>query len=66
MSLKLEDFIAEGENFNWSIQPFANTMKGMIDTGFHVWGFVIYRCVYGDDKAWQRYMKYFKGAHQKC
>ncbi|OIW34837.1 hypothetical protein CONLIGDRAFT_639172 [Coniochaeta ligniaria NRRL 30616] len=59
MSLKLEDFIAEGDNANWSI-GFPSTTKGMIKTGFHEWGFVIYRCVYGDDEAWQRYMKYFE------
>ncbi|KAJ0120530.1 hypothetical protein J7T55_015259 [Diaporthe amygdali] len=59
-STKLEWFIAEGDNFNWSTQPFATTMKSMIDTGLHEWGFVIYRCVYGDDEAWQRYMKYFE------
>ncbi|KAK8123040.1 hypothetical protein PG984_011710 [Apiospora sp. TS-2023a] len=30
------------------------------------WGFVIYRCAYGDDALWDRYMKYFKeGIHDK-
>lgn len=58
MSLKLEDYIVEGEK---SIRStgFPNTMRGMIKTGFQEWGFVIYRCVYGDDEAWQQYMDYF-------
>ncbi|KAG6354264.1 hypothetical protein INS49_004869 [Diaporthe citri] len=59
-SSKLEWFIAQGSEFNWSSQPFARTTKSMIDTDFHEWGFVIYRCAYGDDEAWQRYMKYFE------
>lgn len=29
-------------------------------TGFHNWGFVIYRETYGDDAIWERYMDYFK------
>lgn len=59
-STTLEWFIAQRGNFNWSSQPFATTIKSMINTEFHEWGFVIYRCVYGDDEAWQRYMKYFE------
>ena len=59
-SLNLGWFIAQGGSFNWSSQPFSRTLKGMIKTEFHEWGFVIYRCVYGDDEAWQKYMKYFE------
>jgi hypothetical protein len=57
MSLKLEDFM--GDNINWSISC-PSTTQGMINTGFHEWGFVIYRCVYGDDEAWERYVKYLE------
>lgn len=60
LSSKLEWFIAQGSKFNWSSQPFAATIKSMINTKFHAWGFVIYRCTYGDDDAWQRYMKCFE------
>ena len=51
MPLKLESYMAE--DFNWSIQPYAALIKGIIDTQYHEWGFLIYRCVYGDDEAWQ-------------
>lgn len=60
LSTKLEWFIAQGRKFNWSSQPFASTLMGMIGTGLHEWGFVIYRCAYGDNEKWQRYMKYFE------
>lgn len=55
-SSKLEWFIDQGDSFNWSSQPFSRTMKSMIDTKHHEWGFMIYRCAYGDDEKWQRYM----------
>jgi hypothetical protein len=60
LSNKLERFIAQGRKLNWSSQPFAGTIRRMIGTGLRKWGFVIYRCVYDDDEAWQRYMKYFE------
>lgn len=59
MSLKLEDYIAEGDASTRFI-AYPRTTISMIKTGFHEWGFVIYRCVYGDDAAWQQYMKYFE------
>lgn len=59
-SSTLEWFIEQGDAFNWSTQPFAATISGMIETGLQEWGFVIYRCVYGDDEEWKRFMKYFE------
>ncbi|KAK6825585.1 hypothetical protein PG987_013079 [Apiospora arundinis] len=38
----------------------------MHETGYAEWGFIIYRCAYGDDALWDRYMKYFKeGIHDE-
>ncbi|KAB5580300.1 hypothetical protein GE09DRAFT_432246 [Coniochaeta sp. 2T2.1] len=59
MTPKLEDWIAAGDQVNWSIAC-PNIVRAMIDTGFHEWGFVVYRCVYGDDEAWRQYMEYFE------
>lgn len=59
-SSTLEWFSEQGDAFNWSTQPFAATIIGMIETGLQEWGFVIYRCVYGDDEEWKRFMKYFE------
>jgi hypothetical protein len=56
-STTLEWFIQNG---GWSKQSFASIIGGMIETGLHEWGFVIYRCVYGDDDEWKRFMKYFE------
>lgn len=36
------------------------TIQGMRQTGFHEWGFVIYRCAYGDDDLWDRYIAALK------
>ncbi|KAK8862827.1 hypothetical protein PGQ11_009062 [Apiospora arundinis] len=38
----------------------GSTCQEMHETGYAEWGFVIYRCAYGDDALWDRYMKYFK------
>ncbi|KAH7305906.1 hypothetical protein B0I35DRAFT_443489 [Stachybotrys elegans] len=35
-------------------------IRGMQQTGFHKWGFVIYRCTYSDDAAWLRYVHYMR------
>ncbi|KFA60020.1 hypothetical protein S40285_08764 [Stachybotrys chlorohalonatus IBT 40285] len=35
-------------------------IQGMQQTGFHKWGFVIYRCTYSDDDAWRRYVQYIR------
>ncbi|KAK8016832.1 hypothetical protein PG993_015021 [Apiospora rasikravindrae] len=44
----------------------GDTCREIHETGFGEWGFVIYRCAYGDDEAWYRYLKYFKQAiHDK-
>ncbi|KAG8156441.1 hypothetical protein KVR01_013675 [Diaporthe batatas] len=59
-SATLEWFIEQGDAVRWSTQPFAATISGMIETGLHEWGFVIYRCAYGDNEEWKRFMKYFE------
>ncbi|KAK7999645.1 hypothetical protein PG990_012245 [Apiospora arundinis] len=46
---------------NWD-GPKGAICREMHEAGFEEWGFVIYRCTYGDDEAWNRYMKYFKAA----
>ncbi|KAF5685100.1 hypothetical protein FDENT_6391 [Fusarium denticulatum] len=40
--------------------PMRNTIRTMRETGFHQWGFVIYRVAYGDDDLWDRYLAAFK------
>lgn len=42
-----------------SHEPFATMIRIMQETGFHTWGFVIYRGI-SDDAAWQRYMALMK------
>ncbi|KAK4148349.1 hypothetical protein C8A00DRAFT_39124 [Chaetomidium leptoderma] len=34
--------------------------RSLRDTGFHEWGFVIYRGVYGDDEAWNSFVQCFR------
>ncbi|WYZ42284.1 hypothetical protein EsH8_V_001179 [Colletotrichum jinshuiense] len=36
------------------------TSMGMIKTGYHRWGFVVYRCTYDDDDLWNRYLAQLK------
>ncbi|KAM3443537.1 hypothetical protein MY4824_000423 [Beauveria thailandica] len=39
----------------------GHVLHTMQQTGFHAWGFVIYRgCSYADDAAWQRFVAYMK------
>lgn len=39
----------------------GHVLHTMQQTGFHAWGFVIYRgCAYGDDAAWQRFLSHMK------
>ncbi|TPX13482.1 uncharacterized protein E0L32_006212 [Thyridium curvatum] len=45
-----------------SFSPLAHTINGMKRTSHHEWGFVIYRCAYGDDAAWQRYLDLLKAS----
>ncbi|KAL0939145.1 uncharacterized protein CTRU02_205755 [Colletotrichum truncatum] len=33
---------------------------GMIRTGYHRWGFVVYRCTYDDQDLWDRYLSQLK------
>ncbi|CAH0045718.1 unnamed protein product [Clonostachys solani] len=44
--------------FNLADQPHGHTIHAMQQTGFHTWGFVIYRCTYSDDAAWNRYLAF--------
>jgi len=39
---------------------FSNTIGSMLVSGYHKWGYVIYRCTYGDDKAWNDFMTMMK------
>jgi len=38
----------------------GNTIKFMRQTGFHQWGFVIYRAAYANDNLWDRYLAALK------
>lgn len=38
----------------------GHIIQGMQQTGFHKWGFVIYRCTYSDDEAWHRFSLHIK------
>lgn len=38
----------------------GHLIRGMQQTGYHKWGFIIYRCTYSDDEAWLRYVQYIK------
>ncbi|KFA48801.1 hypothetical protein S40293_01493 [Stachybotrys chartarum IBT 40293] len=38
----------------------GHIIQGMQQTGFHKWGFAIYRCTYSDDEAWRRYVQYIR------
>ncbi|KAL0941456.1 uncharacterized protein CTRU02_204219 [Colletotrichum truncatum] len=50
---------------NWGEHPLAATSFGMKDAGFHRFGFVIYRTVYNDNAAWERYLEVLKLAARK-
>lgn len=39
---------------------YGRIIQGMQQTGYHKWGFTVYRCTYSDDKAWDRYMEFIK------
>lgn len=55
-SFTLEDLTASV----WGEHPLAGTAFGMKRSGFHRWGFVIYRTTYDDDAAWERYLEVIK------
>lgn len=44
----------------WGDHEMAETAFRMKKTGFHRWGFVIYRTTYEDDAAWERYLEVLK------
>ncbi|KAI0402317.1 hypothetical protein F4802DRAFT_608819 [Xylaria palmicola] len=54
--MRLSDLTDE---FDWN-GTMGTTARCMRDTGFATWGFLIYRCTYGDDEAWNRYIEAFK------
>lgn len=43
-------------NFTLKREPYGSFIAGMQETGYHKWGFVIYRTSYDDDDAFQRYI----------
>ncbi|KAI1350843.1 hypothetical protein F5Y01DRAFT_137019 [Xylaria sp. FL0043] len=53
---KLSELTDEFEWNSWM----GTTVSHMRDTGFEAWGFLVYRCTYGDDAAWDRYMQALK------
>ncbi|KAF9879531.1 hypothetical protein CkaCkLH20_03074 [Colletotrichum karsti] len=56
----LEDMSAAAKPPNHYFRRFGDLFLAMIRTGYHKWGFVIYRCAYGDDDLWNRYMAQLK------
>lgn len=52
-SFTLEDLKAA----EWGEHPMATTAFNMKNSGFHRWGFAIYRTTYDDDVAWERYLE---------
>lgn len=38
----------------------GHIIQGMQQTGYHKWGFTVYRCTYSDNEAWLRYAQYIK------
>ncbi|KAI1742855.1 hypothetical protein F4680DRAFT_411894 [Xylaria scruposa] len=55
-TMKLSELTDE---FDWN-STMGCTAHTMRKTGFETWGFLIYRCTYGDNEAWNRYMEAFK------
>ncbi|KAI1302208.1 hypothetical protein F5Y03DRAFT_362040 [Xylaria venustula] len=47
------------DEFDWNA-TMGVTARHMLDTGFDTWGFIVYRCTYDDDAAWDRYMQALK------
>lgn len=45
--------------------PYSHIIDKMQITRFQAWGFVVYRCTYSDDAAWQRYMNEMKKQIQR-
>lgn len=40
--------------------PLYRIITHMLQSGFHSWGFVIYRCTYSDQKAWEQFVARIK------
>lgn len=47
------------QNHELPRESLGHMIQVMQITGFHRWGFLVYRCTYSDDDAWQRYMQHF-------
>lgn len=47
---------------NFAQESLGPLVYRMQQTGFHKWGFLIYRCAYGDDALWERYLAHLKEA----
>jgi hypothetical protein len=45
---------------NLATEPLGRITFNLQRTGFHKWGFVVYRCAYGNDNLWQRYVDKMK------
>ncbi|KAK6207387.1 hypothetical protein LQW54_007216 [Pestalotiopsis sp. IQ-011] len=48
--------------FNRGNIHFGHTIMNMQSTGFHTWGFVVYRSTCDDDAAWERFLEHMKQA----
>ncbi|KAB5563158.1 hypothetical protein GE09DRAFT_1219731 [Coniochaeta sp. 2T2.1] len=48
--------------------PFGTpyTVRGMFTSGYHRWGFLIYRCTYENQAAWDIFMHYLKVHAEQC
>ncbi|KAL6854898.1 hypothetical protein ACO1O0_006033 [Amphichorda felina] len=42
---------------NEQSETMGSTVRCMQETGFHRWGYVLYRCTYSDDVAWDYYVQ---------
>lgn len=55
------DSIAQlNRTFALKLESLGSMIQGMQATGYHKWGFVIYRTIYDDDDAFQRYMAFLQ------
>lgn len=54
------DSIPEMQRVGNQPQALKKMIQQMQMTGFHTWGFVIYRCTYTDDATWELYMDRLK------
>jgi hypothetical protein len=50
------------QRHNFAQESLGALVYHMQQTGFHQWGFVIYRCAYGNDALWERFLAYMEKA----